>query len=150
MMIEQPTMQETAKPKRGMMEPYAAAVRLQRDFRCLATRMARRDEFLADDLVQEMSLTVLRCRCGHTGKFYLELARRAALYFLRREKWHSKQENVDDHAETLFAPEVDFDALVEDEGKEQQTKQATPADAIKALLAPRTSVFFNIAGGGFR
>ena len=66
--------------------PDEAVLLLQDWFGRRSTGMTRENRSLIDDLVQEMSIGVLRCRNLHTLFFYKGRAVSRARDFLRREK----------------------------------------------------------------
>ena len=63
-------------------EPAEAALTLQRNFKRAANNL-RRDYHLREDLVQEMSLAVLKCRRPHPLSFFMNRAVCRAINFLR-------------------------------------------------------------------
>ena len=67
-------------------EPREAALRFQHEFKFMAKELARRDPYLQDDLVQEMSLAVLEETEKATESFFLWLACWRAKDFLKRER----------------------------------------------------------------
>jgi hypothetical protein len=76
-------------------EPAVAAVEMQAIFRRAAKRL-RKDRHLREDLVQEMSLAVLRCRRSHSLAYFLKRGIWKAIKFLKRwERGKKLNEPVD-------------------------------------------------------
>lgn len=71
------------------LEPRRAAVLLQKTFRFHAKRLAPRDPATQDDLVQEMSLAVLRCQAAGSRGYFIERAKSRASNYLKRQEIRS-------------------------------------------------------------
>ena len=69
-----------------LLTPEAAVIEMQRSFRYLAWRLARKDPGLRDDLAQEMSLAVLRCGRPATRFYFFQRARSRALNYRQYER----------------------------------------------------------------
>ena len=81
---------KTVEIRRKRYSPDKAVLLLQKHFRRRAKRLSQDNLSLVDDLVQEMSLGVLRChrRRNRTLRFFFGRGLSRAVNFLRAEKRH--------------------------------------------------------------
>jgi DNA-directed RNA polymerase specialized sigma24 family protein len=101
-----------------VLEPVPAALRLQPIFK-RAARKLRKDFHLREDLAQEMTLSVLRCKYKHPLSYFLQRAVQQAVDYVRRwEKGKRRTAYIHDR----------FYDLIYDPVEQEKRRQAAIAE----------------------
>lgn len=77
--------QSQNNPAKNELEPAEAVVRLKPLMRKLAVRFGGKDEWLREDLYQEMALAILECEGRNSVIYYADLIEWRAVDYLRKE-----------------------------------------------------------------